>query len=178
MDKNSFEVQINGNTYVLKTERSREETDKIVNYVDREIEKAKKSVKYRNPSMYSTLACLNIADKLYDIEIRHKRLIDETKEPLENYNPLKEEYESYKQTHKNIDDNVKILESKVNDLEEKLDNMSKDRERYRNELDRQTKLSEKEKSDNEHLRNMLLEQEKETLQAYKQIQELKKQIRK
>lgn len=172
MDKNRYEFEINGNSYVLKTERSKEETDSIVKYVDNEIKKSKSNLKYRNPSMYATLACLNIADDLYDLELKHKNLLKISKIPLENYEPLKNEFDNYRETHKNIDENVKNLENKVKELESILTNITNERDKFKLELDRQISLAEKGKVDNDNLRNRLLEQEKETLKAQKQIQEL------
>lgn len=178
MEKTSYEIQINGNNYVLKSQRSKDETDRIVNFVDNEINKAKNTIKYRNPAMHATLAALNIADDLYDLEIRHKSLIDESRIPLENYLPLKEEFDAYKEKHKDADQKIAQNEARIRSLEEKLNYITNERDKFKLELDRQINLSEKEKSDNIDLRNKLLEQEKISLQAQKQIQELLSQIRK
>ncbi|EHR34644.1 hypothetical protein HMPREF9709_00614 [Helcococcus kunzii ATCC 51366] len=177
MNRNRYEFQINGNNYVLKTERSKEETDKIVRYVDSEIKKAKDIINYRNPAMHATLACLNIADDLYDLEIKHKSLLEESKIPLQNYQPLKDEFDQYKDKHKNVDQDMERLESKVKTLESQLSNITNERDKFKLELDRQISLYEKDKVDKKNLRDKLLEQEKQCLRYQKQIQELINQNR-
>lgn len=178
MNRNRYEFQIDGNNYVLKTERSKEETDKIVRYVDNEIKNAKEIIKYRNPGMHATLACLNIADDLYELENKHKALLEESRIPLENYQPLKTEFDQYKERHKDVDQNINRLESKVKELESKLSNVNNERDKFKLELDRQISLHEKDKVDKQDLRDKLLEQEKQCLRYQKQIQELINQNRK
>lgn len=176
MDRNRYEININGNNYLLKTERSKEETDKIVNYVNKEIEKANKSLsnKYINPAMSATLACLNIADDLYRVGREFEQLRELSKEPLEKYEPLKDEFENYKEKHKDTDLKISELEQKLQNLENSIKLLTTDRDKYKLELDRQNNMVKKAKDDNEILRNNLLEQEKMTLQAKKQLQELLK----
>lgn len=176
MDRNRYEININGNNYLLKTERSKEETDKIVNYVNKEIEKANKSLsnKYINPAMSATLACLNIADDLYRVGREFEQLRQLSKEPLEKYEPLKDEFENYKEKHKDTDLKISELEQKLQNLENSIKLLTTDRDKYKLELDRQNNMVKKAKDDNEILRNNLLEQEKMTLQAKKQLQELLK----
>lgn len=176
MDRNRYEININGNNYLLKTERSKEETDKIVNYVNKEIEKANKSLsnKYINPTMSATLACLNIADDLYRVGREFEQLRELSKEPLEKYEPLKDEFENYKEKHKDTDLKISELEQKLQNLENSIKLLTTDRDKYKLELDRQNNMVKKAKDDNEILKNNLLEQEKMTLQAKKQLQELLK----
>lgn len=176
MSKNSYEININGNNYLLKTERSKEETDKIVNYVDREIEKANNSLlnKYINPTMSATLACLNIADDLYRVGKEFENLKEISKEPLEKYEPLRDEFEEYKEKHKDADQKIADLLEKLDKLETSIELLTIDRDKYKLELDRQNNIVKKAKEDNEILRSNLLEQEKLTLQTKKQLQELLK----
>lgn len=174
MERNSYEIEINGNNYVLKTERSKEETDKIVNYVNNEINEANKIIKVKNPAMTATLACLNIADDLYTVGKDFDSLREISKEPLENYEPLKEKFEQYIEKHKDTDAKMNELENKLFELENSLRLAETQRDNYKLELDRKNNQFKKESEDNEKLRNILLEQEKMTLQAKKQIQELLK----
>ncbi|MFM1514213.1 cell division protein ZapA [Helcococcus ovis] len=178
MEKNRYEFQINGNNYVLKTQRSKDETDKIVYYVDSEIKKAKTALNYRNPTMHATLACLNIADDLYSLELKHKELLKISKEPMEKYEPLKNEFDEFKELNKDSFEKIQKLEAKVKELENYLNYLTSDRDKFKLELDRQITLSEKDRKDNEYLREKLLEQEKETLHAKKQVQELLNENRK
>lgn len=172
MDRNSFEYQIDGNTFLLRSDRSRDETDIIVAYVAGQIAEAKDSIKYQNKAMYSTLAALNIANQLYDLEKDHRNLQEMSKEPLENYEPLKNEYASYKEQHKESDQLISQLKDKISSLEKDLQHSNVEREKYKLELDRQQNLAQKSEKEVDDLRYKLLEQEKLTLQANKQVQEI------
>ena len=176
MDKNRYEININGNNYLLKTERSKEETDKIVNYVNKEIDKANESLsnKYINPTISATLACLNIADELYRVGQEFEQLREFSKEPLEKYGPLLDEFENYIESHRDTDLKISELEQKLEYLDNNIKLLTSDRDKYKLELDRQNNMVRKAKEDNEILRNNLLEQEKMTLQVKKQLQEILK----
>lgn len=174
MDRNSYEFKIDGNSYVLKTNRSEEEAEKIVAYVDKQIDKAKKTVKYKNKAAYTALACLNIADDLYDIDQELEKLKEDTAEAMENYEPLKAEYHAYKENHKEADILIMNLKEKIFDLEKDLERVSLERDNYKLELDRQKNLADKSIEETTDLRNKLLEEEKKTLMANKKLEELLK----
>ena len=174
MSKNRYEYKINGNNYVLRTNREKSETDLIVKYVDNKINDAKKSLNYKNQVMHATLACLNIADDLFDKTKSYESLKKDAEEPLQNYAPLKEKFDLYKESHKEIDKKIQDLEIKVLEYEKQIENLTNSRDKFKLELDRQLKLSEKNIEENKRLMNELLKQEKLTLQAKKQIQELLK----
>lgn len=171
MNKNKYEITIDGNNYVIKTQKSKEETDKIINYLNQEIEEAKRNIKYKNPAMQATLAGLNIADKFFDLKLKYEKLLEESKIPLENYEPLKVEFEDYKKLHSETDEKISFLEQKILNLEKSLQLVNSDKERYKLELDRQNNIVQKSILENEELRERLLEQEKLTLEFEKQLQE-------
>ncbi|MGF0040502.1 cell division protein ZapA [Peptoniphilaceae bacterium SGI.131] len=171
MEKNRYSVQIGNNSYILVTPLSKEETDQIVEYVNKMIDKASKSIHYRNPAMFATLACLNIADELYNQKKEFNNLKEAAEEPIREYSPLKEKYEAKLDEYKDFEDKLKGLDYKLKGLEKDLNLTSLDRDRYKLELDRQIKESEKSKLALEDLRNKLIEQEKQTLIARKQLQE-------
>lgn len=170
MERNKYEFQIDGNSFILKTFRSKEETDRIVNYVNNHIERAKKSIKYNNKAMYATLACLNIADDLYDTKIEFNKLKKEAKEPMENYGPVKEKFEDMKENSTNIKD----LKERVAKLEKDLSRATNQRDSYKSELESKEKQEQKYKSQVEDLRSKLYKQEQINLQANKKLQQLLK----
>ena len=57
------------------------------------------------------------------------------------------------------------------DLETQLESMTEEKEKFRLELNKRMRDFDKSNQDIENLRNKLLEQEKETLKAYRQLQE-------
>lgn len=175
MSKNRYEYQINGNNYVLRTDREKHETDKIVLYVNQKIKDAKRNINYKNEVMFATLACLNIADVLFEKEIEYNNLEEKSKEPLEKYGPLKEEFDLYKEKHRETDIKKRELENKIKEYQNLLDSSNNEIDKLRIELDKQIKLSNKNEEQNNKLMQELLNQEKLTLEANKKIQELIKQ---
>lgn len=169
--KNRYDVRIGTNNYVLKTTRSKEETDSIVKYVDAEIESASEQLKYKNPAMHATLACLNIADTLFDISNEYDKLKKLAEEPMREYIPLKQKYDNISTISQSHDNKINELNEKIEFLEEKLKVVELDRDNYKLELDRQINSSQKDKETVDNLRNKLMQQEKQTLAAYKQLQE-------
>lgn len=171
MEKNSYTVQIGANNFVLKTTRTKEETDKIVSYVDKMIELAKEAINYRNPTMHATFACINIADELYSMKKDFEELKKISDLPMKEYEPLKEKLEKYKEDSQDVENAKKELNYKISQLQNELKIKTLDRDRFKLELDRQVKSVEQYKLEIEDLRNKLMEQEKQTLIAKKQLQE-------
>lgn len=170
--KNRYNVRIGNDNYVLKTERSKEETDQIVKYVDTEIESAKKQLKYRNQTMHVTLACLNIADTLYSISHDFDDYKKEAEEPMKEYWKLKEKHEDIKEKANNHFRLAETLKNQVKSLEKELENLKEEREIYKLELEDLKKLIDTDKKDLSILKDKLIEEEKKTLAVYKQLQEV------
>lgn len=171
MEKNRYNVQIGINNYLLKTSKSKEETEKIVKYVDEMINQAKETLHYRNPTMHATLACINIADELNTKANELEKLKEISAVPIREYEPLKAEFKRYKEDNAEAEQKMKALIEKVEKLENELRLTILDRDRFKLELDRQVKDSERNKIEINDLRNKLLEQEKQTLIAKRQLQE-------
>lgn len=170
-DKNRYEVEIGESSYIIKSSRTKEETDEIVKYVNDELEKAENSIKYRNPAMSATLACLNIADSAYTARENYLNLKRDCELPMRDYEPLKVRYENIVNKHRDTDSFIESLNIKVLDLETQLESMTEEKEKFRLELNKRMRDFDKSNQDIENLRNKLLEQEKETLKAYRQLQE-------
>lgn len=171
-EKNRYNIKLGKETYNITTFRSKEETDEIVKYVDEEIIKAQNHIRYRNPSMHATLACLNIADKLYEIKSSYNELKKQALIPIREYEPLKRSYENKMHEFNNIEEKTKQLQDQIENLKKELEIITLDRDNYKLELDRKIKASEQMKESVDDLREKLLAQEKITLQANRQIQEL------
>lgn len=174
VDKNRYDVKIGNNNYVLKTKRSKEETDAIVKYVDTELESAKVQLKYRNPAMHATLACLNIADTLYSISKEYDDLKIRAEGPLKDFEPLKLRCEELESRVNNDQQRLSSYQEKINLLEQRNLEVEKERDAYKAELDKNHAELDKYKEQIEFLRNRLIDQENESLQAYKQLQEVLK----
>lgn len=170
--KNRYNVRIGNDNYVLKTERSKEETDQIVKYVDTEIESARKQLKYRNQTMHVTLACLNIADTLYSISHDYDDYKKEAQEPMREYWKLKEKHEDIKEKASNHFRLAETLKNQVASLEKELENLKEEREIYKLELEDLRSRVEADKKEVGQLKDKLIEEEKKTLGVYKQLQEV------
>ncbi|NLW52476.1 MAG: cell division protein ZapA [Tissierellia bacterium] len=170
-DKNRYEVQIGESSYIIRSSRTKQETDEIVNYVNEEIEKAEKSIRYKNPAMSATLACLNIADSAFTSRENYLNLKRDCEIPMRDYEPLRVRYENIVEKHKDSDAVIESLNVKILDLKTQLESMTDEKEKFRLELNKRMRDFEKSNQEIESLRDKLLEQEKETLRAYRQLQE-------
>ena len=168
---NRYTVELGNNSYVLKSNRSREETDHIVRYVDKEIKKAEINISKRNPTMVATLAALNIADEYYNVLKDHEHLKEVASVPIEEYEPLKENYEKTLRFNKLLKEENDQLKKEIKDLKLQVELTSLDRDNFKLELDRKITSSDKMKFHLEDLMEKLKQQEKETLLAKKQLQE-------
>lgn len=173
-DKNRYDVEIGNNNYVLKTKRSKEETDAIVKYVDTELESAENQLKYRNPAMHATLACLNIADTLFSISREYDDLKKKSSEPMKDYEPLKNKYQDLLTRANNSDQKISSLNARIEMLGKEKKGIEAERDKYKNQLEKQDDDSKKSIEEIRFLRESLIEQEKETLSVYKQLQEVLK----
>ncbi|MDO5026993.1 MAG: cell division protein ZapA [Tissierellia bacterium] len=171
VDRNSYEVQIGNDNYLLRTKRSKEETDKIVKYVDTELKAAKKQLKYRNPAMHATLACLNIADTLYSISHDYDQLKKDSDLPMKEYGPLKLKYEDLLIRENNGHQKIAALEKRVAQMQEQIEELDEKNKQLEQARDKNQDEVSKYKERIEFLTDKLVDQEKETLSAYKQLQE-------
>lgn len=170
-DKNRYDVKIGNNNYVLKTKRSKEETDAIVKYVDAELDSAKKQLNYRNPAMHATLACLNIADTLYSISHEYDELKKNSYTPMKEYGPLKEKYEDILVKEHNSNQKLSTLQQRISLLENQVKDLQNEKDNLKNKLDKEHEDLTKYTDRIQFLKDKLIEQENETLIAYKQLQE-------
>lgn len=170
-DKKRYEVQIGNSSYIIRSARTKEETDSIVDYVNTEIEAAKKSIKYNNPSMVATLACLNIADNLFTIKEDFNKVTsqeDTDHELLENF---QEKYQQTLYQLASMEEELQSLRNKQREEDEKYLALEEEKERYRLELNKRMRDFEKSGQELQDLRDKLIAQEAETLKVYKQLQE-------
>ena len=174
-DKNRYDVKIGNNNYVLKTKRSKEATEAIVKYVDTELESAKNQLKYRNPAMHATLACLNIADTLYTISHEYDDLKKRSQEPMKEYEPLKNKYQDLLTRANNGDQKISYLKSQLDMAEKEKRDLQSQRDSFKSQLEKKDTDKQKDMEEIRFLREALMKQEKETLAVYKQLQEVLRQ---
>lgn len=136
MDKNRFEVEIDGNSYLLKTDKSKEDTDKIVELVEEKILDAKKTIKYRNPVMQSILACLNMADDLFETKTQLLRLEKVSNEAIKNYEPIKDAYQKFRLSFQDNLNKLNIANNENNELKQNYDKLKDDYSRIKEDYDK------------------------------------------
>lgn len=173
-DRNRYEVKIGDDFYTLKTLHTKEETDVIVNYVNQEMSQARSQLNYRNPVMHATLACLNIADDLFNTKDELNKLTEEAKIPMAQFEPLSRRFEHAEYELKRANQEINDLKESLASQKQALEKAEHDKRQAQESLDNYLKTQKDSKSEIAYLRQKLIEQEKETLQAYKQLQEAQK----
>lgn len=71
---NRMEVEIAGNKYILKSEKSREEVLQVVNFVNKRIKEATNAGNRYNKLMQVSLANLNLADDYFELDKKYQEL--------------------------------------------------------------------------------------------------------
>lgn len=173
MAKYKYDFVIDFNNYVLHTDKSKEESEKIVENVNERIKEARGLIKYNNRVMYATLAAINIADELFSIRNEYNNIKENASKALENYEPLKEQYSHLYSVY-----NTTV--STINDIKESNEKYKKRIEELSLENKKLSSLIEEDKSkvtrlekENKDLFDSLFSQEKEIKELKKQITELR-----
>lgn len=155
MEKNRYEFNISGNNYVLKSDKTESEVRQIVKFVNSELEDAKDILNSKHRTASAILACLNIADSLYDLELKHRNLQDMTKDSLENYEPLKNEFNLLKDRFNQIDSENKEINEKLNSINNDWDGIVNENNHLKGEIDRERNENHRLSEENYYLREDL-----------------------
>lgn len=178
MDKaNRIECEIGSRSYVLISEKSREEVMEIVNYIDGEIEDAKINNRKLNSEMQAVLATVNITDKFFNLREEYKNLKKTADPILKQFPNLSREYENLKELYESKSNELEGMIDSFKNLEKKYDKTTKD---YEYSLDRIQQVEEELKKHNKDLvaiQKNLEKQQTENLVFVKENQDLKRYIR-
>ncbi|BFL71908.1 MULTISPECIES: cell division protein ZapA [Anaerococcus] len=154
MTEKKVQVEINGISYTLITDESEEHIREIASYVGKKINEAKADNLSYDKEL--VLTSLNIANDLFNVGNKYKRLKEDSAEAVEKFPSLVENYK------KAIDHNDQLIE-RVNQLSQQNESL----ENKKNDLEKQIKSNEESDKLIEKLRNEAkrLQQEAASLKA-------------
>lgn len=112
---NKLKVTIAKEEYLLLSQRPDEEMQAIADFVAKKVEEVETKDLRFNRTMQATLACINIADHLFTLEEKYKKLEEESKEPMKAYLPLQEEA---KRLRREKEEDASTMEKLSNELRE------------------------------------------------------------
>lgn len=173
---NRIECEIGSRSYVLISEKSREEVMEIVRYIDGEIEEAKIQNRKLNSEMQAVLATVNITDKFFSLKEEFKNLKNTADPILEQFPNLSREYENLKEQLESKSKDLVRVREEFQNLEKRHDELTKD---YENSLDRIQQVEEELKKHNKDLlaiQKNLEKQQTENLAFVKENQDLKRYV--
>lgn len=164
---NKLQVVIQGSTYNIVTEKSKEDTDKIVDKINKDIEDCKNRNSKLTTLNATILALMNLAETHDNLTTELKDYKNENDPIIKDYSNLKNDCEKLYQKLVIKETNLKQMTKQYNEIKENSEKerneIKKKAEKYSNDIKSQY---EKKSSD----LNSKLKQERET------IDDLKKQI--
>ena len=164
---NKLQVVIQGSTYNIVTEKSKEDTDKIVDKINKDIEDCKNRNSKLTTLNATILALMNLAETHDNLTTELKDYKNENDPIIKDYSNLKNDCEKLYQKLVIKETNLKQMTKQYNEIKENSEKerneFKKKAEKYSNDIKSQY---EKKSSD----LNSKLKQERET------IDDLKKQI--
>ena len=164
---NKLQVVIQGSTYNIVTEKSKEDTDKIVDKINKDIEDCKNRNSKLTTLNATILALMNLAETHDNLTTELKDYKNENDPIIKDYSNLKNDCEKLYQKLVIKETNLKQMTKQYNEIKEnsekEINEIKKKTEKYSNDIRSQ---NEKKSSD----LNSKLKQERET------IDDLKKQI--
>lgn len=110
---NRMQVTINGDRYVLKSKKNKEEMERVTDYVNRKIGEINRSDLRFNKIMQTTLAMMNMTDDLFLAQ-------DELREVEEEKAGLEEEVRALQAENKELKERIHRQEEASIDREEDL----------------------------------------------------------
>lgn len=154
MTEKKVQVEINGISYTLVTDESEDHIREIASYVGKKINEAKSDNLSYDKEL--VLTSLNIANDLFNVGNKYKRLKEDSAEAVEKFPSLVENYQ------KSINHNDQLIE-KVKHLSQQNESL----EEEKNNLEKQIKASEESDKLIKKLRNETkrLQQEAASLKA-------------
>ncbi|WP_296140237.1 cell division protein ZapA [uncultured Anaerococcus sp.] len=119
MSEKKVQVEIDGATYTLVTDENEEQIKDIADYVSEKIAEVKSNKLSYDREL--VLASVNIANDLYNVGNRYKRLREESSEAVEKYPGLIENYK------KSVDHNDELI-AKVDELSAEISQIKEENE--------------------------------------------------
>lgn len=110
---NRMQVTINGDRYVLKSKKNKEEMERVTNYVNRKIGEISRSDLRFNKTMQTTLAMMNMTDDLFLVR-------DQLEEIKAEKEGLEEDIQALQRENKEVKDRLHRQEEASYDREEDL----------------------------------------------------------
>lgn len=125
MSEKKVQVEIDGATYTLVTDENEEQIKDIADYVSGKIAEVKSNKLSYDREL--VLASVNIANDLYNVGNRYKRLREESSEAVEKYPSLIENYK------KSVDHNDELI-AKVDELSAEISQIKEENESLNKKL--------------------------------------------
>lgn len=125
MESNKIKINIAGTTYTIIGEKSKEEVEKIAEFVNEEIYKIT-SQNYRlNPTMAATLVALNISSDYFDLKKEVEIMSEDSEYPIKKHEELIKATEKIEFEKNILLDEIKELKEKNSSLVETIKNIEK-----------------------------------------------------
>lgn len=171
---NRITVTIGHNEYVLKGSRSDQEMKEIADYVEQQVESASKRNRRLNDTMQATLAAINICDELFTARSQLFDLQESSREPLQQYEPLKKRNEALESERSVLDQRMKEEKTQHDETKSALAEAKAQIKNLEGRLEQQRRSSQEKDQDLKALHKNVEDAEQKLLQMTKQFQEYRR----
>lgn len=167
-------VNIAGMDYTLTSESDKTQIQQIAAYVDKKIKEVDNDKLTRENQLL--LAALNVTDEMYNLLIKHKKLRDEAKEPVEKYPQLKKDYDSLSEDYYKIKADFEKSKDDFMESMRKIDELNSNINKINQEIENKNKIIKSKDNNLKKLRENLQKLQDENLDLNKMVKELERDL--
>ncbi|WP_328700369.1 cell division protein ZapA [Anaerococcus faecalis] len=169
-----IKVNIAGMDYTLTSELDKTQIQQIAVYVDKKIKEVDNDKLTRENQLL--LAALNITDEMYNLLIKHKKLKDEAKEPIEKYPRLRDDYQSLIMDYEKVKADFEKSKDDFMESMKKIDDLNSVINKIKQEIENKDKIIKSKDNNLKKLRENLQKLQDDNLDLNKKVKELEKDL--
>lgn len=176
-NKNRIEVSLNGLPYTLLTDKSHEEAEEIILYVETLVDQLEVQNVTLTKLALSQLSALNIAEELFEEKKAYKEYQEHCRIPLEKYPQLLEEIEKCKSSIQEKESRERIFRQKIEENNKTIFQKNKEIKDLENAVASKEERIKSLEGNQNRLEATFLENQKTMNRLRKELEELKGKVR-
>lgn len=175
--RNRIEVYLNGLPYTLLTDRSENEAEEIIEYVEKLVDQLALQHSSLTKLALSQLSALNIAEELFAEKDAYSRYQEHSRIPLEKYPELLEEIEKYKSTIREKENQETVYRRKLEEKNRDIFEKNKKIKDLENTISQKSEKIEALEKNQSRLEKIFLDNQQSMNRLRKELEELKGKVR-
>lgn len=169
-----IKVNIAGMDYTLSSDLDKTQIQQIAAYVDKKIKEVDNDKLTRENQLL--LAALNVADDMYNLLLKYKKLSNDSKEPIEKYPKLKDEYDYLDSQYQKIKTDFEKSKKEFMESMQRIDGLNSKINKLNQEIENKNKINKSKDENLKKLRENLQKLQDENLDLNKKVKELERDL--